>query len=274
MPKYLSFNVPTLDALFAPKDPRKGLPLPRAPNTTSVCLIGPDGTGKSVFALHLAHAYYLGLLDEKHANTVRVLYISTDLKYHRATQVLKNFWKSEPPGPELTDLLADASLDRLQNYLSETTMDPGIGFIDLAASTAGDDWGLVNRLLASLPKPKAPVARHLVVIDAVEGLETMVGDRDAFGLPSTRRQRVASLMRLAEKKAHVVLVAEEAEAGKKHPEEFVADCVLHLRTSFAGNFTRRTLEIEKARALPRYAHGQHPFHIGEGYYEHHEEEKT
>jgi len=270
MPTHLSFKISTLNALFVPKDPVNGLLLPNPPNTTSLCLIGPDGTGKSVFALHLASAYCDGLSEKDRANRVRVLYVSTDLKYHRAVEVLDHFGMD---GSVLTELTADASLDRLQKYLSENIKGRKkceIGFFDLAASTAGDDWGLVNRLLASLPDADADAARHLVVIDAVEGLETMVGDRDAFGLLCTRRQRIANLMRLAEQKAHVVLVVEEAEAGKKHPEEFVADYVLRLRATIAGNFTRRTLEIEKARALGGYADGQHPFHIGKGYSEHKE----
>ena len=72
-----------------------------------------------------------------------------------------------------------------------------VGFVDLAANTAGDDWGFINRMLALLPVPGKRDPIHLMILDAVEGFETLVGDLDAYGQISSRRSRIAQMMRSA-----------------------------------------------------------------------------
>src|SRR5262249_35158113 len=107
--------------------------------------------------------------------------------------------------------------------------------VDLASTTAGDDWGMLHRLLAGLDEPHrandkdtfAPC--HLLVVDAVEGLEPLVGEKDAFGEVRSRRSRIAQLLRTAKEKCHVVLIVEEPGGGARLPEEFVTDVVLRLR---------------------------------------------
>ncbi|MBI3721565.1 MAG: hypothetical protein HY248_03345, partial [Fimbriimonas ginsengisoli] len=66
--------------------------------TTSICMVGPDGTGKSVLALHLAsryagrYRYHAG----EHGGYPRVLYVSTDLSYAKARSVWHNFGLHSP----------------------------------------------------------------------------------------------------------------------------------------------------------------------------------
>src|SRR5258708_19135974 len=84
MLKFLRFGIPTLDELigqfkvksedkdhiffgidFSPDDALDSNPAAtgvkldgaRRPDSTSICVIGPDGTGKSVFGMHLASRY-------------------------------------------------------------------------------------------------------------------------------------------------------------------------------------------------------------------------
>src|SRR5207253_4626024 len=102
------------------------------------------------------------------------------------------------------------------NYLcSPATASQEIAFVDLESTTAGDDWSLLNRILAALEPPDAAAARHLLVIDAVEGLEMLVGSRDVFGLARSRRSRIAQLVRTAATKAHIVFVVEQRSQGER-----------------------------------------------------------
>jgi hypothetical protein len=136
--------------------------------------------------------------------------------------------------------------------------DTGVCFIDLAQATAGDDWGFVHRLLSVLDRPEKPEdPRHLVLLDAVEGFETLVGDLNAFGEKSTRRARIAQVMRLAAKKCHLLFVVEEAK-HERLPEEFVTDVVVRLRNIEISGYLRRTVEVEKTRGQT-HIRGQHPF---------------
>lgn len=145
----------------------------------------------------------------------------------------------------------------------ETCKKLQVGFVDLAAHTAGDDWGFVNRVLARLPRPGNEDPAHLIILDAVEGFETLVGDLDAYGQTSTRRSRIAQLMRSAHDRCHLVFIAEEPSEERRLPEQFVTDVVLRLRKWTAGDYIRRTLEVEKARGL-EHVRGMHPYVIRSG----------
>lgn len=315
----LAFGIPSLDELLgrptktAAKDiPSSdfGIHLRNRENATSVCLIGPDGTGKSVLALHLA-AHYAATSGPE----TRILYASTDLSYDKALSIWENFALDRPrerleslekvlsPGRAQPRALDDPHLERvrlhqflpliperlgstpygdprvLTDYLMEDlrtgeyrTTDPGpsrlvhsVAFVDLESYTAGDDWGLLNRLLAILDRPD-PVARgrDLLVIDAVEGLETLGGKHDAFGQERERRSRIAQILRAAKGKCHVVFVVEESsEREERLPEEFVSDAVIRLRVERQRDYSRRTIEIEKLRGQA-YIRGRHDCLIRSG----------
>ena len=138
-----------------------------------------------------------------------------------------------------------------------------IQFLDLATYTTGDDWGFLNRLVASLPCPDLMQPRHLLIVDAVEGLEVLVGDTDAFGQVRDRRSRVAQLIRTAATKCHVVLLVENQQPDKRTPEEFVADVVLRLGTERDRDYRRRYVQVEKVRGQT-HMRGPHDFSFRNG----------
>src|SRR6267154_6887847 len=108
MPTVIRFGIRSLDRLIGTVDGDKrlygiGLSEPTQikdnkrtsdglPMTASVCLSGPDGSGKSVFSLHMASHYLGDCLSEclsstarkRNCSVPRVLYISTDLTYKMA----------------------------------------------------------------------------------------------------------------------------------------------------------------------------------------------
>lgn len=279
--------------LSEPDDGSNDLPL-----TSSVCLTGPDGTGKSVFALHMTSHYLADCLQlpvsgKDCPGSPRVLYISTDLTYKMALKAWNNFALDRPferreplielkegrkriesPGRriELKQYFpsADTSTKSVVNYLegrayknsTDLPDSAEVCFVDLASRTAGDDWGFVHRLLSNLQEFGGGEPRHLVVLDAVEGFETLVGDVNAFGEKSTRRSRIAQVMRLSTGKCHVVFVVEEGR-DERLPEEFVTDVVIRLRNVGTPRYLRRTVEVEKARGQ-WHIRGQHPFAIRDG----------
>lgn len=315
MPRVLRFGVPSLDKLFGArletlgislgdieeKLYEYGIDLPEDKAPSSICIIGPDGTGKSVLGLHLASTYMADCMvgDADHVLPT-VLYVSTDLKFEMAKKMWKNFWLDFPylrrmpfdsvqeenrlkiaekrgvhnKWVKLTSCqplgreeMSKETAKPLSTYLAKSLNKTGqiipVYFVDLASTTAGDDWGFVNRILSVMQPPKKDHPPHLMVIDSVEGFETLVGDRDAFGEAHPRRSRIAQVMRSAGSKCHIAFITEEAREGEQQPEEFVVDAVIRLRRSFTQNYVRRTIEIEKARGQS-HVRGQHPYLIRSG----------
>jgi len=298
--KLLQFGIPTIDWLFGKPIQASAQSEDKIPffasihesteygiriepnHTTSLCIIGPDGTGKSLLALHLAARYAFRSAE---LNLMpRILYASTDLSYGKADEHWQTFGlhynphcvpfrqvqeeKSKfgpinlnPYGP----VDGKAEEPPLAEYLLSNPKDgPVTAFLNLESATAGDDWGFLNRVLALLPPIdfQSGEVPHLLVIDAVEGLETMVGDVDAYGQKRARRSRIAQIIRSASGKCHLLFVCEES-TSERLPEEFVTDVVvrLHDRTDF--DYHRRTIEITKARGQ-WHVRGDHPYVIRKG----------
>ena len=267
----IRFGVPSLDSLLgsSQSEPsQNGIELTRAAEAISLCIIGPEGTGKSILALHLASYYLADCIGDSNDTDTKILYISTDLTFSRAERVWYSFDLSRP-GARSIPFVEEAErpkavlrfarkrpvrgdVDVLDHLLVCRSNE--VAFVDLAAETAGDDWGYVKRIVAALPKTGG--ARHLVIIDALEGFETLSGNYDAFGQALSRRSRIAQLMRQANDKAHVVFVVEDSESGVRAPEEFVTDVVLRLRAEMSEGYSRRTVEIEKVRGQT-HARGRH-----------------
>jgi KaiC/GvpD/RAD55 family RecA-like ATPase len=172
----------------------------------------------------------------------------------------------QPIGLAPTESGSSGGPQMLYNYLSQPQTNLGantVAFVDLTSNTAGDDWGFVGRVIASLGHPGPAQPKHLVIVDAVEGLETLVGDVDAFGEQTTRRSRVAQLLRAASKRCHLVFISEESEPGKSLPEQYVTDVVIRLRNRPFNRYLRRTFEVEKARGQ-QHARGEHFYTIRSG----------
>ena len=303
MPEVLRFGITSLDELFGvpSETSRHGLPagiyLPpvadgdadTATPTTSVCIAGPTGTGKSIFALHMASTYLADCRIEQarmpkslqQLSLPTVLYVSTDLTHNMAQRAWANFsldlptYRREPfvasprrlKDDRLEILLKDCHPTSLAEKFDMTeTENSNVIFLDMAGHTAGDDWGFLHKILSLLPQPKAGAPRHLVVIDAIEGFEALAGKLDAFGEKSTRRSRIAQVMRLISGKCHVVLVVEQGESsanGATLDEEFVADTVIRLDSITTRNYERRVLKVEKCRGQS-HIRGQHHYSIRSG----------
>jgi KaiC/GvpD/RAD55 family RecA-like ATPase len=298
----LRFGIPNLDRLLGRKQPGNedcfGFSCP-SDIASSICLIGPHGTGKSVLALHLAAQYFADSLYQSDTPAL-VFYVSTDLSFSMAEDLWYNF-ALDTPGKRIIPFQSADSRNNLtqQIMLKRRTAHTGeekdrndqdlalasflaecikmnaqrgsdgkqglreISFVDLVTASAGDDWGFIERLIAVLNQPLPDQPRHLIIVDAVEGLETRVGEKDAFGETTSRRARIAQLLRTASSKCHVLFIAEETEAGERVPEEFVSDVVIRLRSVHQHGFDRRMIQVEKVRGQS-HVRGQHPYIIRSG----------
>ena len=256
--------------------------------TTSVCIVGPNGTGKSIFGLHMASRYLADCIIDDPDRLPAVLYVSTDLTYNMARRAWDNFALDypfsrkdpfAPPGAapagevEPIRLITKAPTQLAKEFdLVEEKQHRGkVVFVDMASYTAGDDWGFLHKLLALMPMPGADdpeekrlnAPRHLVVVDAIEGFEALAGEVNAFGEKSTRRSRVAQLMRLSEDKCHTLLVVEKSVKGEGLAEEFIADTVIRLENFSTRNYDRRVLKVEKVRGQS-HIRGHHHYSIRSG----------
>ncbi|MBI1904095.1 MAG: hypothetical protein HYS13_23590, partial [Planctomycetia bacterium] len=284
MSHVVQFAIPTVDRLLGrtSKENQHGIEVESG--TVSICIEGADGTGKSVMALHLAAAYACKA-QRKH----RVVYVGTDLSLSRAKVIWKNFALDYPSfrckDPFTHAFLKDYQsadvpngvgpiqlqplnpIDALPPELVDEDADQAhfVWYVDLASSTAGDDWGFVNRLVASLLPPPANAQPHLVIVDSVDGLESFAGRRDVHGHRRTRRARSAQLLRTAAGKSHLALLVEGSRFTGRTPEEFAADAVIRVGFRTEGDYSARTIQVEKVRGQ-MHVRGQHDFTIraGEG----------
>jgi KaiC/GvpD/RAD55 family RecA-like ATPase len=103
MSTVLRFGIPSLDRLMGVKPGGRsrekpiddyGFYLSEKGSPASLCLIGPDGTGKSVLSLHLASRYKADNLSGE--AIPKVLYVSSDFSHERAARVWENFDLGHP----------------------------------------------------------------------------------------------------------------------------------------------------------------------------------
>lgn len=286
----LLFDIPSLDDLVVPhhsSDEVSG----NSHSNASVCIVGPDGVGKSILALHLAARYAWSAQIASSATSdgfkPKIIYVSTDYSSEQADRAWSAFklgqpklrrsflqhaygikFRDDPGSLEVKLSEVDATPEGLQEFLEPETSSPKpeVAFVDLQKQSTGDDWLFLNRLLGALPtlrKPKSDPP-HLLIVDAVEGLEIYGGRQDSFGQPTTRRGRLARLMQLRlQSNCHIALIVEEPKAGGRLPEQFVTDLVVRLRLIEEGDYARRTIEIEKAR-WGSHVRGQHGLSIRSG----------
>jgi len=275
--------------------------------TSSLTIVGEDGAGKSVLALHIASTYAAMHHRATKSRNAKVplqppviVYASSDFRFSAAETVWTNFYLDYPwlryvPSigaeersfrhGELKELRPDGGKGCL--HLRLVSCEPGaiiakayqargdgpgslsrdIHFIDLAEKSTGDDWRYLSSVLAAMPRRKGPRGfiqpPNLLIVDSVAGFETLIGQTNTFGQESSRRSRITQILKAASDSWHVVLVSEEPEGMRHHPEEYVTDTVIHLRRHGSQEKVRRLLEIEKSRARD-IAQGEHPFEIRDG----------
>lgn len=286
--EYENCGVPFLEETPANKEPT------RKHYSVSLCIAGPDGTGKSILAMHLASAYRADTLpimsDAKSAP--KIIYVSTDIGHVKASNAWRSFGlgiaAKSLPCPFFPQVLADNQKNRitparylpieqnlegsdargdnhdgrpLVDYLLSQSAEE-VAFLDLKTATAGDDWAYITNAVASLPQPEPGMPPHLLIIDAVEGLLTSGGYIDIHGLVRERRARTAQLVRTAKNKCHLVFICESKEEAML-PEEYISDAVLRIRTRNDGAYSGRTIEVVKNRGR-RHVRGEHPFSIRNG----------
>ena len=282
------FDIPNLDNLIDQSrlgDSRNANELP----PWTLALVGPDGCGKSILALSLASSYLRRFSrDELGA---KVVYLSTDLSIGKAKKLWTTFGLNTPSQRlrkvgekyrhdvnnmygvdheatsteefEITQISLSGSGNQSKVFREAFSArnEKNFLYFDLQSETAGDGWHFANQLLGLLPRNRFP---NLLVLDAVEGLETLVGEKDIFGEERDRRSRLAQLLRIASQcNVHVALVVEEPRAEYRLPEQYVVDSVIRLRNRICESYYQRTIEIEKLRSFA-HARGEHELSIRTG----------
>ncbi len=287
-PDVIRFGIPSLDELLGHSGkqrnstPVHGVALEG--RTTTVCILGTGGTGKSELGLHLASRYIADALASSASTPAYqplVFYVSTDLGYGKASSIWDRFLLYTPNArlspldgdgknpygddKQLYIQLADHEVAKLEDLGAlaappAVTSTPEVSFIDFHRSSCQDEWGTLIRLVRSLGKNESG-PKHLLVIDSSEGLNTLVAE-NASG-DESRRSRIKRLLALAEGSCHIAFVLEEPELGGVIQEEAVCDLVVRLREVEVKGYQRRTVAIEKLRGQP-YVRGQHPIKLRSG----------
>lgn len=267
-------------------------------NAETLAIDGSDGCGKSILALHAATAYWrLTRCVKKNTFGIypSILYISSDWPLEQAQKTFNEFNLCRPyqryktlyskfnlkvtPKTrsffernlskmlEIVPISPTSSKD-IAKIINGKRKTDAIYFVDLQKETAGDDWQFINRLVGLLPisHNKAKLTYpHLVIIDAVEGMEVYAGNRDCFGEKRPRRSRIAQLIRSAKRdnRTNLVFLIETRTEQKRLPEHYVADTVIHLRNQVDMDYEFRTIEVEKCRGHS-HVRGRHKFVIRNG----------
>lgn len=258
-----------------------------------ISLSGPAGTGKSVLAMHMAAGFR-----ERHKDSI-VIYVSTDLSYRVARAQFDGFglsrpWKWKSPEQKGRSERADTEQPECRIELEEimwdkltldahATSSPALAlptnrydtkkneeehlifFVDLQCSASGDDWTYLEEFFSeSLPIMGCDGHRQvLVVIDAIEGLDSPVTEHGFVSIRHRRRQRLAQLLESTSRHAHVVFTLETPTSNEKAEEEFVADISIRLDRINVSDTRRLTLEVVKARGM--FSHmGVHHLEVRDG----------
>lgn len=307
-PHGLSFGSACIDQLI---DPTKLIYAAGERNPAVACIIGPDGVGKSILSLTAASTYaasnpsnrrviyastdlnfqqakgtweHFGLdrprkRRELLRDNLESLYIrdkslkSLKKSDNRLTMECELIWLSPSKDAKKSDG-QQPLMALFQDDNGQSNNKSKVFFLDLAAYSAGDDWGLINQAVGLLPctfgkqaksgEPSENEAPHLLIVDAVEGLEAMAGRFDRFGLSRSRRSRLAQLVRLTRKaNCHVIFVVEQKSQEERPDEVFVSDLVLRLRAEKNDAYLQKTIEIEKARSVS-HIRGAHELQIRDG----------
>lgn len=286
---FLRFGIPDVDELLgqATGQQQHGFYYERS-QPTSICLVGPDGSGKSVLGMHLAARY---LADNPGA---RVIYLSVDLNFNRARLAWVNFGldrlkkRDEALYGALENdprrkLNAPSSLDSIDLIEVGKFQPPegkplllehilaGAGkcdancvyFYDVATSHAGDLWQEVTRLAALIRTSVGKGPDPLLIIDSVDNLERAAGPVDIFGSREPRGGKISRLLDIAKQTCHICLVVGADSADERPQEVYLTDCVVRLNVETVAGYSVRNIEIEKARGQA-HVRGTHHLSIRSG----------
>jgi KaiC/GvpD/RAD55 family RecA-like ATPase len=265
--KVIRFGIPGLDQLLGcpgqgdDTQARSGAPLES--DSTTVCIVGADGSGKSILALHLVSRYIADASAAHGGVATRAIYVSTDAGYDKARSIWDGFRLDAPDtrrnpldddgetrhpalqiGLRICDPSSTTDGTLLANQICDSPFQRNIAFIDLTRSAMDDAWAFLYQLAGAVEmNPDGP--KHILVLDTVDGLEATVRTPADHDQQLARRARITRLMRVVQDRCHVVFVTEELARGERLPEEFVSDMVLRLRGIEVNGHSRRTIAVEK-----------------------------
>lgn len=280
----IRFGIPSLDRLLghphARDDGERPYGIDVEGRTTTICIVGTGGTGKSELALHLASRYVADARAGSEHTSAQVFYVSTDLSHGTADSIWQRFSLNAPnarwnppdhgtPYPE-NDLKVSLTNRKVLSVdiqdrppLPATGReDTEVSFFDLHRSSHQDEWGALIALAEDLAS-KPPGPKHLLIIDSAEGLDTLVATSDQGKGVANGRARIKGLLARVKDRCHIVFVLEESAQGEACDEETVSDVVVRLREVEVKGYQRRTVAIEKLRGQP-YVRGQHPIKFRSG----------
>ncbi len=290
----IRFGIPSLDRLLGRPEPQQGAEVDYGialdGQSTTICIVGTDGTGKSVLALHLASRYIADSYAPQSASPTNACYVSTDLGLPKAKAIWERYRLSRPnarknpldnlagreyPGnSEMEIPLVGGQVSAQEEgsmsgeHFLGNPPGPQVTFFDLTAAPTGAGW--VNRITDRLQHTgEAP--KHLLLIDTAECLETMIDEANPDRAPTRRnpgeevgrRAKIAELLRITKRRSHVVFIVEESASDERSPEESVSDVVIRLREVEVDGYQRRTIAIEKLRGQA-YVRGQHSISLRSG----------
>jgi hypothetical protein len=290
----IRFGIPSLDRLLGRPESQQGAGadygIALDGQSTTVCIVGTDGTGKSVLAFHLASRYIADSYHPQSASPTNACYISTDLGLPKAKAIWERYrlnhpntrknpldnpagWKYPVNSTKEIPLVggrvsAQEEAGKSGEIFTGNPPGPQLTFFDLTAAPEGigNLHAVVEKLSDTGDAPK-----HLLLIDAAERLEAVIGEntpcegttRRNPSEEAGRRARIAEILRITKGRCHVVFIVEESAVDERSPEESVSDVVIRLREVEVDGYQRRTIAIEKLRGQA-YVRGQHSIRLRSG----------
>lgn len=212
---FLKFGIPSLDELV--EVPHPADLSDREIASESIAILGPEGSGKSVLALHLASRYAADCLrriyptDEERAELdppimPRILYISSDLKAVSAERVWKNFALQHPNTRQVP---FERNMEGLERYTSiHKSLTLTLKTLWLGADTTDE---LVKELLMPKNHPKDSNDANVVFLDLAS--HTAGDDWSLVNALLVKLQSVKSAIVCGKKSALPHLVIIDSVAG-------------------------------------------------------------
>jgi len=179
----IEFGIPSIDQLINPFKQQSEYTKSVKSQRESVCIIGPDGVGKSILAMHAASWYWLATSsDQDQSVSPIIIYASTDFRYKQFKEAWEAFGLHQPGKRasslhELVDYnfsdyksLDDSKLRQLQEELDsssggnvdfEVNVKPAVPFDevpDWLKKSQPREWSSVEKILSpSEEKGTSPV---------------------------------------------------------------------------------------------------------------------
>jgi KaiC/GvpD/RAD55 family RecA-like ATPase len=253
--KPIEFGIPHLDDLIRPHS--DGGDPTEAHGVQIVCIQGPVGCGKSTLCLHAVSEFIA-----KGDDDTKALFISTDLRFQEAKDVWTSFRLSENSGQELCEIVPDSQPTKsgrlssdvrdLADWLSDGSLRRSpkmgrVGFLDLSSVTLGDEWGLVERVVAQF---SVSDNRALIVVDSLSGLDVLATRSSERSSQVPSQEHINRLIPLLKHRANLLFTARKDDpTALRIREEAQADIAYEMGFKQLGDATFRTIKVVKARSF-------------------------